>query len=427
MRCARVGRVLAAIGSWCFLTASAACSTGGEGVSPSPADGSEAGTPSPSCATDLDEQRKTLHVPGLAAAIVKHGKVVCTAAAGYANVEEKRPVTPSSVFWWASVSKPVAATAAMSVLVEGTFKLEDSVNAYLPSDLQVKNPDPACAKTDITFFQLLTHTSSIQEDEQKAAYQSGWVVGKPRMPLGDYLESYLRPGAGHLYSPTESFIPQCPGTKFRYSSIGFGLLGFAVESALNAQDPARTRTTFDRVIQDRVFSKLGMSDSSFTLADFRSKMDRVAMGYRGAGTPAAPFTPVGHHEHANYPDGSMRSSVLDLSKFLAMSIAFGEYEGVRVLPAHVVQNMFAPQVDGLGNDGQGLAWYHDAFGEREDVIGHDGDDPGARSMMFFDPADGAGVLLVANGEWGRPDDDGDPGNEAAKALVERLFAESKLY
>jgi CubicO group peptidase (beta-lactamase class C family) len=356
----------------------------------------------PPCTTDLTPELAKLRVPGIAAAIVKHGKVVCTAVAGMANIEENQPVTPDTVFWWASVSKPVAATAAMSVWEQGKFKLEDEVNAYIP--FQVKHPNPACDAKHITFQELLTHTSSIFEDEDLPPYKDAFVVGMPREPLGQYLQDYLLPG-GRLYS-TSNFVTGCPGEQYNYSSIGYGLLGFTIESIIGE--------SFDRICMDRVFKPLELKQTSFTLADL--DISKLAMPY--SGDSAANFKALGHREHANYPDGSLRSSVLELSRFLLMSMNFGEYEGKRILMDATVKEMFRPQLGDLpGGDGQGYAWYHDRIGTR-DVIGHDGDDPGARSLMFFDPADGAGVLLVVNGEWS----DGD-----ADLLFYNLFAESSNY
>jgi hypothetical protein len=79
-----------------------------------------------------------------------------------------------------------------------------------------------------------------------------------------------------------------------------------------------------------------------------------------------------------------------------------------------MRRVYFPDLD----DEQGLIWHYDSFGSRKRVIGHDGSDPGTSSLMYFDPKDGAGVLLVANGswKWGR-----------AKALVEKLFEEASRY
>ena len=72
------------------------------------------------------------------------------------------------------------------------------------------------------------------------------------------------------------------------------------------------------------------------------------------------------------------------------------------------------------DDTQGLIWFYDDYGARSGLLGHDGSDPGTSSLMFFDPADGDGVLLVANGDWYDEDDD----SAEADALFGALFGEA---
>src|SRR5689334_15553350 len=67
----------------------------------------------PTCNTDVASALGALHVPGVAAGIIKHGQLACTATAGMADIASARPVTPDTVFAWASVSKTVTATALM--------------------------------------------------------------------------------------------------------------------------------------------------------------------------------------------------------------------------------------------------------------------------------------------------------------------------
>jgi len=72
------------------------------------------------------------------------------------------------------------------------------------------------------------------------------------------------------------------------------------------------------------------------------------------------------------------------------------------------------------DDTQGLIWYYDDYGARTDLLGHEGDDPGTSSLMFFDPTNGDGAILVGNGFWYDADDD----SPAADALLGALFAEA---
>lgn len=82
-----------------------------------------------------------------------------------------------------------------------------------------------------------------------------------------------------------------------------------------------------------------------------------------------------------------------------MTMQSGEYGGTRVLSEATVREMLDVHETSADGDLQGYGWYEDTFDDYTGLIGHDGEDPGARSLVFFDPATGAAVLLVANGEW----------------------------
>ncbi|CAN0465932.1 unnamed protein product, partial [Phaeothamnion confervicola] len=101
-----------------------------------------------------------LHIPGLAAATVENGQVSWTRYYGNQDIEQKIPVTDSTVFHIASISKTVTAAAVMQLEAKGYFKLDDDINGFLP--FRVVNPSFPAAP--ITFRQLLRHRSSIADN-----------------------------------------------------------------------------------------------------------------------------------------------------------------------------------------------------------------------------------------------------------------------
>jgi len=103
---------------------------------------------------------KELHVPGLAAAKVENGQVSWTRYYGLQDIEPKIPVSGSTVFHIASISKTVTAAAVMQLEAKGYFKLDEDVNRFLP--FRVANPSFPAAP--ITFRQLLRHRSSIADN-----------------------------------------------------------------------------------------------------------------------------------------------------------------------------------------------------------------------------------------------------------------------
>ncbi len=335
-------------------------------------------------------------MPGLSAGIVKKGKLICTAVAGMANIAEPRPVTPNTLFAWASVSKTVTAVTLMTLFDEGKFALDDDINPKLPFKVRV----PSCTKTAITFRHLLTHTSSITEDDETGAYADSYVQGDSPIALGTFLRDYLVSDGKH-YDARDNFERACPGTIASYSNVGAGLIGYLAEVIANKP--------FDELAKERVFEPLGMNEASFRLKDL--DVTHVAMPYETSG---AAFTPVGHFGFPTYPDGLLRASVPELARFLAMFMELGELDGVRVLAKTTAEEMRRIQLPNV-DDAQALIWYTESFPGRKRVLGHDGGDPGVSSNMYFDPEDGSGVLLVANGEWAET---------AANELMGKLFAEA---
>jgi CubicO group peptidase (beta-lactamase class C family) len=149
------------------------------------------------------------HIPGLSAAIVKRGRFLWNGAYGW-GVLNSRPVKNSTIFWLASISKTITATALMQLYDQGLFELDDNINDYL--SFQVINP--LHPDVDITFFMLLTHTSGIIDNDDfiwKIFGTSEWIV-----PLGEFLENYLTPD-GQYYS-INNFEGK-PGSSFEYSNV----------------------------------------------------------------------------------------------------------------------------------------------------------------------------------------------------------------
>src|SRR5882757_4663011 len=191
--------------------------------------------PPETCKTDLASRLQTLDVPGLAAAVIKNGRVVCNAVAGMADIEQKRRVTPDTLFLIASVSKTITATALMQLYDERKFQLDDDINKYLPFRVRI----PASPASPITFRQLLNHTASIKDNTTYINCPGTCPYGSSLSPfvtkgadspisLADLTRGYLMPG-GAYYDQAKNFAAGPPGTVSDYSNMGFVLAGYLVE------------------------------------------------------------------------------------------------------------------------------------------------------------------------------------------------------
>ena len=372
---------------------------------PAPADTQDV-TSVDTCKTDLTRQLRTMDVPGMAAAIVKNGRIVCTAVAGMANIEQQRPVTPDTLFLIASVSKTITATALMQLYDEGKFQLDDDINEYLPFRVRI----PVAPNAPITFQQLLTHTSSIRDNTTyincpgSCAYGSSFASLVTRgadspISLADLVRGYLTPG-GAYYNQAANFEQRPPGTISDYSNMGISLAGYLVELI--------SGTPFDQYCKENIFMPLGMEKTSWRLTGIDESL--LAMPYNKT---SSGFVPYGQYGEPDYPDGMLRTSVTELARFLITYMDDGLYNDQQILKSATVRDMLKGHSS--RHPSQGFVWFKRSIGGRT-VWGHDGSDNGAGAEMWFDPAKDQGVILATNGVW----------NDVSR-LLSSLFREADSY
>lgn len=319
------------------------------------------------------------HCPGLGLAAVHDGEVVWSRGLGLANVARGTRVRGDTMFMLASVSKTVTATALMQVWEQGDIGLDDDVNLVLP--FSVRNPSYPARK--ITARQLLTHTSGIRDNWN--VLNALYVQGDSPIALGTFLERYLVPG-GAYYSGGKGYAGWASGTDYSYSNVGAALAGYLVEAA--------TGIDFADWCEDRIFTPLGMSDTGWHLRGL--DRDRIALPYRrliGGG-----WKSYGLYSYPDYPDGALRTTARSLAKFLA-AYARG---GSPILAPATVDLMLSDQ--NVPGPWQGLIWYRSS-GPGGELLGHSGGDSGVATEMWFRRSDGAGAIVLANGDaYGGYDD-----------------------
>ncbi|MBK7598693.1 MAG: serine hydrolase [Acidobacteria bacterium] len=173
--------------------------------------------------------------PGCSLAVVRDGKVVYKHGYGYANLEYDIPISPSTVFHVASVSKQFTAFAITLLASEGRLKLDDDIRKYLPEV-------PDFGKT-ITIKHLIYHTSGLR-DQWELLAMAGWrlddVITKEHILkiIRNEKELNFEPGAEHLYC-----------------NSGYTLLAVIVERV--------SGQSFRQFTNDRIFKPLGMANTHF--------------------------------------------------------------------------------------------------------------------------------------------------------------------
>lgn len=340
----------------------------------------------------------TYHVPGIAACIIKNDSVFWTGYYGKANIALNIPVTDSTIFYIASISKTIVATALMQLYEQGYFQLEDSINAYLPFPVRT----PAHPEVPITFKMLLTHTNSIQDNWDVLDQIVG--PGDPTMPLGTFLSEYLTPG-GQYYSQNLNFFTQTPGTYCYYSNIGAALAGYLVE--------VLSGIPLDEYCRDSIFIPLNMSHTAWFLRDLDTTLVTRPYGYY-FGT----HNDYGLYGFPDYPDGLLKTTLPSFAKFLLMNMRAGELGGVRILDTatiHLMRTVYsiAPPSPGGYIYQFGLIWLKPLYW-LYDLWGHTGGGYGATAAMFLRESDNTGIILLTNLDYG---------NQNFEIVVDRLFSE----
>jgi len=153
----------------------------------------------------VEEVMQAYDLPGFAIGVVKDNEIVYARGFGIKNIGTGSPVTPTTLFHMASISKPFVATAVMQLVEQGKIDLQASVTSYLP---YFKLDDERY--TAITIQQMLSHVSGMPDVED-------YEWDDPQYDEGA-LERYVR-------SLADQKMRFDPGQRYAYSNMAFECLG----------------------------------------------------------------------------------------------------------------------------------------------------------------------------------------------------------
>ena len=286
----------------------------------------------------MDKAIAAKEIAGSVTLVADAEKTLHLAANGDADRENKTPMKVDSIFWIASMSKPVTGTAVMMMQDAGKLSVDDPVSKYLPEFKGLK--DAAGKEVVVTLKQCLTHSAGLSEVTPQ---ESGDITTlKDLMPL--------------IVAKPVQFAP---GSKWQYCQTGINTAARVVE-VVSGQDFA---TFLDR----RLFTPLGMKDTTFYPTEDQAKRIAVSYSRNAAGElekSALMFlgnAPVTSRERYPRANGGLFSTAADYAKFGRMILRGGELDGKRYLSEQAVKQMTTVQSGNLvtgftpGN-GWGLGW-----------------------------------------------------------------------
>jgi serine beta-lactamase-like protein LACTB len=314
---------------------------------------------------NADKQAKewlTRGTPGLALAVAVDGKILYSESFGFADLEERVPVWPTTKFRVGSVSKPLTAMALMQLVEAGKLDLDAPVQKYVPSF-----PDKG---SSITVRMVAGHLGGIRH------YKGD------EMEIQRHYDNILE--ALKIFENDPLVAP--PGSKFSYSSYGYNLLSAVIESA--SGEP------FLSYMQQHVFTPMGLvhtaADQNTQIIEQRSRFYELAKD--------------GHQENAPYVDNSYKwagggflSTAEDLVRFGSMVMQPG------FLKAESLKTMFTPQKTKTGESiPYGVGWFIHKSHSGTPVYEHSGGSIGGTSQLILYPESHLVVALVTNlsgGTW----------------------------
>ncbi len=300
-------------------------------------------TPPPSdpIATMLRASVDGCALAGAATLVWRDGEIIQTCAVGWRDVDAGLPVERTTLFRIASLTKPITSVAALLLLEEGRFALDDPIMRWAPefSDLRVlRTPDGPLDDTEpaerpVTFDDLLTHRSGLTYGD----FHTGPIARAYADALGGDIDTSLSPDDWIARLAALPLIDQ-PGRAFHYgrSTDLLGLLLARIEGA-----------PLGDVLRHRIFEPLGMTDTGFTVPPETRHRRAAACGFDDAGRSVTLLAPPGGVALAERPDGmayesggqGLWSTLDDYLAFARLFVGRGAVDGVRLLRPDTLERM----------------------------------------------------------------------------------------
>ncbi|GAC1517221.1 MAG: hypothetical protein NVS1B4_16620 [Gemmatimonadaceae bacterium] len=312
---------------------------------------------------------RTARTPGAAVAVVRNGRLAWSRGYGLADIERSTPVTDSTIFQVASISKSVSAWGVLRLADDGHLDLDLPVDA-LTSRWHL--PASGFAAGQVTVRRVLSHTAGLSNN----AYQG--YSPDVKLPSLEESLSGRNDGVGDVR------IVYPPGTRWAYSEGGFTLLQLIVEEV--------TQRGFAEYMRRSVLEPLGMTSSSFEWEPRWRR--RMATAYDGGPKPIPTYL---FTEQA--ADG-LFTTAHDLALFVAafMNGGLEAPVGRGVLKPATIAVARTPAEATRGTWGLGINVGASAEGGQ--WVAHAGSNRGWRARMMAYPDRGLGIVVLTNSDNG---------------------------
>jgi CubicO group peptidase (beta-lactamase class C family) len=316
-------------------------------------------------------ERMAFHkVPGVSIAVINNGRLEWAKGYGVLEAGGTTPVDTATLFQAASISKPVAATAALQLVRSGRVDLDRDVNSWLTSWHVPANA--FTAQHAVTLAGLISHTAGFT------------VHGFPGYDVDSAIPTLAQVLDGRRPANTDSIrVADVPGHAYSYSGGGYTVMQQLLVDV--------TRRPFPEFLRRTVLEPLGMRHSTYEQPLPARLSLNAATAHRADGQPL-------HGRWHVYPEmaaAGLWTTASDLARFaLAVQEAAGGRANRLFTPA-LVADMLTPRVG--GSYGLGLGITGEGPAQR---FGHGGANEGFRCEMVAFTRGGQGAVVMTNGDNG---------------------------
>lgn len=320
-------------------------------------------------------------VPGLAVSVVKDGKVVLAKGYGVRKLGAPAPVDEHTLFAIGSISKSFTAMALGLLVDEGKISWDDPVTQYLPY-FQLADP---FASREMTIRDLLVHRSGLPD-----------FCGGILWYGSDYSREEVVKRLRYL-KPATSFR-----STFAYQSVTYMAAGEIVRAV--------SGKSWDDFIRERLFTPLGMKESSSLYRDLKTAKNLALPHIRVDGKTVA----IGYRDSDSLgPAGSIVSSVSDMARYMQVLLADGALEGKRIYSEKVARELFTPQMlvplrpssapelkplNAMFH-AYGFGWFMKDYRGRKLIV-HTGGMDGMSAVVMLVPEEKLGVTVLSHQDGG---------------------------
>ncbi len=319
----------------------------------------------------IQERMKHYKIPGVSVAVIKDFKVEWAKGYGVEDLDTNKPVSVGTLFQAGSISKPVAAMAALKKVEQGKISLDEDINNRLTS---WKLPDNEfTAKRKVTLAHLLSHTAGLT------------VHGFPGYAVGEKIPTLPQILDGTQPANTAAVrVNMEPGTKFRYSGGGSTIAQLAVMDI--------EKKPYPQIAEENVLKQLSMTDSTYEQPLPDKIRRKAAAGYK----PDGKVVPGKIHIYPEMAAAGLWTTPTDLAKFAIEVQLSLQGKSNKVLSKASVEKMVTPFISGSD---VGLGFFSEKHGNAT-YFGHGGADEGFRADLLVHRDKGYGVVVMVNSDNG---------------------------